>query len=205
MSGARVEVTGPGVPAAVLVPGLHYTVHHPLLFHVGQVFAAAGMGWVEVTWTGDLSDGSFGCWGPVIEQATEEAIAHCGTTDPIVVGKSIGTAAVSVAARHGLTGVWLTPILVAANELAGPFADVVRAGLEASEGPDLVIAGSNDGFFDASSVPERHRVIEVAGADHGLLDRRDARASARHVGTVVDAVHDHVERWSRSSGHSSTS
>jgi pimeloyl-ACP methyl ester carboxylesterase len=80
---------------------------------------------------------------------------------PLLIGKSLGTAAATVAAERGLPAVWLTPILTA------PW---VADALSKATAPFLLVGGTEDPMWD----PEVARrlssdVMEVEGGDHGLF------------------------------------
>jgi pimeloyl-ACP methyl ester carboxylesterase len=104
---------------------------------------------------------------------------------PLLIGKSLGTNAAGLAAERGLLAVWLTPLLTL------PW--VVDA-LSRATAPVLLIGGSADRWWDGE-VARRvsPHVLEVAGADHGMLVPGPAIDSIAVLGQVITAIEDFLD------------
>jgi len=119
--------------------------------------------------------------------------AAAGVAAPLLIGKSLGSLAAPVAADRGLPAVWLTPLLI--DEAA-------VAALHRALAPCLLIGGTADKVWDgevARSITPH--VLEVDGADHGMIVPGGLAESAAVLGQVITAVEnfldDHV--WPRAS------
>jgi len=115
-----------------------------------------------------------------VEAALSESTAASGVDSPLVIGKSLGSLAASVAAERGLPAVWFTPVLT--DKPTG------RA-LKRATAPCLLVGGTADTLWDgtiARSVTSR--VVEIEGADHGMFVPGDLAASAAVLGQVMTAV-----------------
>ena len=118
-------------------------------------------------------------------RCVDEAVA-VADGQPLVVGKSIGSLAAERVAALGLPGAWATPLLT------GEAASVVRRALEASPDSQLLVGGTADETWDPAGLPARHRVVEVDGADHGLVDPADAVRSVDLLRTWVESLERYV-------------
>jgi predicted alpha/beta-hydrolase family hydrolase len=175
------EPHGAAVGTAVLVPGRGYSPHAPLLFFTG--LALAQHGWrAEQHW-----------WDPPRRESERTTGWVRGEVEPalpssgraLVVGKSLGTLAASLAAERRLPAIWLTPVL--------GMAEVVEA-IAANDAPQLLVGGSADELWDSRVARDLAgptcTVVEIPGADHGLLMPGDViRGAEAHV-QVVRAVDD---------------
>jgi hypothetical protein len=123
-----------------------------------------------------------------VESAVGELTAASGGT-PLIIGKSLGSLAATVAADRGLAAVWFTPLLT--DE---PTVTALRRATE----PCLLVGGTADQFWDgpvAHSLPAE--VVEVDGADHGMFVPGRLDASATVLGQVITAVEDFLDEvWS---------
>lgn len=97
----------------------------------------------------------------------------------LIVGKSLGTLALPIAAERRIPGVWLTPLVHRP--------EVVEA-LERQHASTLVIAGGADPSWDPDAIPARHRTVVLEDANHGLEVEGDVQRSLRHLAVVVDEV-----------------
>jgi hypothetical protein len=114
-----------------------------------------------------------------------EAVAATGVAAPVVIGKSLGSLAAPVAADRGLPAVWLTPVLTDAPTVAA---------LRRAAAPCLLIGGTADKLWDgrvARSVTPH--VLEIGGADHGMLVTGRLSESAAVLGQVITAVEDFLD------------
>jgi hypothetical protein len=110
----------------------------------------------------------------------------------VLAGKSLGTLAMAELILHDpeladAPTVWLTPLLKNGR---------VAAALDCLTTPGLVVIGTEDPHHDRealSAVEARgHRVLVVAGANHGLAVDGDARRSAAVPRQLVDTVLDYL-------------
>ncbi len=111
---------------------------------------------------------------------------------PLLVGKSLGTAAAVPAAHHGLPAIWFTPLL--------QDYPVVQA-LRRATAPFLLIGGTDDRAWNSSLAHELPgEVCEIDGADHGMFLRgRPLVESARVLADLVEAVEAFIDTavWPR--------
>jgi hypothetical protein len=164
---------------ALVLPGVGYTVDHPLLFWTCHVLADAGWQITLARWEID-------------PQARAEADAFVARAADaldvqapparrtLVVAKSFGTYAAQWAADRDLPGVWLTPILTDAA--------VVQA-LTVSTAPALLVGGTADELWQGDVAKATgKRVLEVPGADHALHVHGDWRSSVRALQKCLESV-----------------
>jgi predicted alpha/beta-hydrolase family hydrolase len=170
---------GEAVGTAVLVPGRGYSPQAPLLFFTG--FALVQHGWrVEHLWWDPPARASERneAW---VRGEVEGALPASGRA--LVVGKSLGTLAASLAAELALPAIWLTPVLDERQVV-----DSIRA----NPAPQLLIGGSDDQLWDAAVASdlasETRTIVEIDDVDHAMLRKGDViRGVEAHV-EVVRAV-----------------
>lgn len=107
-------------------------------------------------------------------------LAAAGMGAPVIVGKSLGSVAAPVAADWAVAAVWFTPLLTDPATAAA----MRRAG-----SPCLLVGGTADHWWDgdvARSVTPH--VVEVPGADHGMLVSGPLADPATVPGDVTTAV-----------------
>jgi hypothetical protein len=129
----------------------------------------------------------------VCEQ-TEAVLDRVHNDDPpLLIGKSLGTAAAILAAHHGLPAIWFTPFL--------QHYPIVQA-LRRSTAPYLLVGGTADPAWNTALARELPgEVCEVAGADHGSFIRgRPLVESAHAMADVIEAVEAFIDTavWPRS-------
>jgi hypothetical protein len=104
---------------------------------------------------------------------------------PVVIGKSWGSLAASVAVGRGPPAVWLTPILTDEPTVAA---------LRRAAAPCLLIGGTADQVWDGrlarSLTPH---VLQIAGADHGMFVPGRLSQSAAVLGQVTRAVENFLD------------
>lgn len=99
---------------------------------------------------------------------------------PLLIGKSLGTLAASVAAERSLPAIWLTPLLSLPHAVAM---------LEGANAPFLLAGGTADSYWDGT-VARRltEHVFEADGADHGMCVPGPAAESAAVLGRMLAAL-----------------
>ncbi|MET1051729.1 MAG: hypothetical protein ABWX65_03725 [Mycetocola sp.] len=175
----------PDAPVAVLLPGTGYTVQAPLLFWSAALLAEAGWTVVGVDWSGDAAAVTVPV--PFVEAEVEAAFGHApASARRLIVAKSFGCFALPWARRHGIPGVWLTPLLT-----DPAVADAVRTATSA----DLVVGGDADDQWlpDAVDGTSAH-VMTLPGAGHALTLPGDWRASMNLQADLLDEVAAHIAR-----------
>jgi hypothetical protein len=166
----------------VVAPGRLFGPFAPLLMYVSLVFQARDGEIAPVSW--EPPDDARADW--VRGQVLPVVDRHRAT---VLVGKSLGSYATTIAAERGLPGIWLTPLLLDAT---------VVGALRAASAPQLLIGGTGDKLaWDGDVARELSpHVLEVDGADHGMLIPGEPLArSAEVLGRVASAVEhfaDHV-------------
>ncbi len=177
-----------GGRAAVVVPGEWYSADGPLLMYAALAAERRGGLVRRITWTvpgfGTADQERAWVMGQVSE-AADAVSAATGVAAPVVIGKSLGSLAAPLAASRGLPAVWLTPVLTDEPTLAA---------LRQATAPCLLIGGTADNVWDgrlARSVTPY--VLEIDGADHGMLVAGRLAASTAVLGQVVTAVEDFLD------------
>jgi hypothetical protein len=104
---------------------------------------------------------------------------------PLLIGKSLGTLAATLAAERSLPAVWLTPLSTV------PWA--VTA-LERASAPFLLVGGTADTIWDGA-VARRltPHVLEVDDADHGMYVPGPLTGSVAVLARVVVAVEEFLD------------
>jgi len=177
----------PAGRSAIVAPGGGYSADGPLLMYARLAVQRRGGQAHPLVW--ELSGGSdFSQQRPQVvsqvESAVDEVTAATGAA-PVVIGKSLGSLAATVAADRGLAAVWFTPLLTDEPTVAA---------LRRATGPCLLVGGTADEFWDgraARSLPAE--VVEIDGADHAMLVPGRLAASAAVLGQVITAVEDFLD------------
>lgn len=168
------------VGTAVLVPGRGYPPMAPLLFFTG--IALLQHAWrVEHHWWDPPEHESYEKTTAWVRSEVAGALPSSGRA--LVVAKSLGTLAASLAAERRLPAIWLTPLL------GTP--EVVDA-IATNPAPQLLVGGGTDQLWDRQVARALERdtctVVEIADADHAMLVSHDViRGVEKHV-EVVRAV-----------------
>lgn len=99
---------------------------------------------------------------------------------PMLIGKSLGSSASVLAAERSLPAVWLTPILTVPS--------VVEA-LRRATAPLLLVGGTADQWWDSDLARRLSpHVVEVEGANHGMVVPGPLTDSIAVLGRVVEAM-----------------
>ena len=154
---------------ALLVPGIAYPCQMPQLYFAKEVALANGYNVREMAWE------------PGMEWTAERVVAEVaaaleGNELPVLImAKSIGSLSSVYAAKHGLPGVWITPVLEKP--------EAVEA-IGATKQPQLAIGGSVDPHWNSEAAkawPQNVKVQEFEGADHSTLVAGDVVRGAEIV------------------------
>ena len=162
-----------GRRAAVLFPGVRYSVDAPLLYYAGSAFAQRGYEVFSVDYgeeaksLHDLEQTADALEGPVLEQLRSWRLEEY--EDVVFVSKSIGTVLAGRCAQvltFGVRHIYLTPL-----ELTLPYLN---------RSTDVAVGAGDDPFLDAGRLRlhcEAHGVplIMVPGVGHRLEDKRDVQ------------------------------
>jgi pimeloyl-ACP methyl ester carboxylesterase len=177
------------MPDAVVIPGRMGGPWAPLPMYAGDVAENRGATVHRHWWTeepGDPFEPDIEAWvhgqvTPLLDALT----AQSGTGTPLLIGKSLGTNAASLAADRSLPAVWLTPVLTM------PW---VAAGLERATAPCLLVGGTADEFWDSALARRLSpHVFEVDGADHLMYVPGPLTDSIAALARVVTAVEEFLE------------
>jgi hypothetical protein len=171
---------------SIILPGANYLPDAPLLWFAREACLAAGRNVLAVWDTFDRTTDPQQ-W---VEDRLEAGLRFVDMdARPLLVAKSLTTLASARAARLGLAGVWLTPLIGRASP---PFASMVVEGLRAASERSLLVGGTGDPSWDggvARSVPNA-TVVEIPAADHALQVPGDLHASLDALRTTTNAVVD---------------
>jgi hypothetical protein len=108
---------------------------------------------------------------------------------PLVIAKSLGTNAATLAAERALPAVWLTPLLTT------PW---VAAALGRATAPFLVVGGTADALWDGGLARRLSPyVLEVEGGDHGMQVPGPLADSIAVLGRVIVAVEEFLDAIGR--------
>lgn len=165
---------------ASLLPGRDYTPNSPLLHYTRRALRDQGWTVREHWW-------SRGNAMP-LEPAIDEAAAFVGGAGHpllhLVVGKSLGSVAAPVAVDGSLPAIWFTPLL---RE------PVVRAAIDRTLEPTLLVAGERDEAWDAEAArASRCQVHQIDGADHLLEIPGSLRDTLKAAESVMRRVDDFI-------------
>ncbi|MBS2537507.1 hypothetical protein KGQ20_32615 [Catenulispora sp. NF23] len=168
---------------AVLIPGLGYTAQGPLLAYARLAVERRDAEARVIDWSPpDLKD-------PVeqVVWVSEQVSAVLGADRAVLIGKSLGSLAAGLAARHALPAVWLTPLLYRP--------DVVET-IAAAAHPPLLVGGTRDRGWDGAVARRLSPcVLEVPDADHLLYVPGPVRRTADVAGQVAEAIEDYLDSY----------
>lgn len=161
----------------VLLPGVRYFSQAPLLWFAREAAQAAGWSVLEVSERAPAEADPF-AW---MRERAQRALAVTEAERVVVAGKSLGSAAAPLVAERGLAAVWLTPLLVRPD---------VVAGLEAATAPALLIGSGADPTWADGENPENGLVemVELDGLDHSLQVEGDPLASLEVLAEVTERI-----------------
>lgn len=173
---------------AVVIPGALFGPNAPLLMYAGDVAKRRGAVVHPYSWSREFPQPD----QPEIESwVCDEVVPLIDTINgrPLLIGKSLGTNAATIAAERSLPAVWLTPLLTL------PW--VVDA-LGRATAPFLLVGGTADELWDGEVARRLSPyVLEVEGANHGMYVPGPLTESIAVLSQVVVAVEEFLDaiRW----------
>jgi hypothetical protein len=172
------------VADAVVLPGGKFGPAAGMLMYAGTVAERCGATVHRHSWSREPPDPfepSVESW--VCGEVTPLLDAVGGS--PLLIAKSLGTNAATLAADRSLPAVWLTPVLTV------PW---VTSALGRATAPFLVVGGTADAMWDGASAGRLSPyVLEVEGANHGLYVPGPLTDSIAVLGRVVLAIEEFLE------------
>jgi hypothetical protein len=161
----------------IVLPGIRYTPAHPLLHYARLVALSHRWTVQEVWWDAPSGDVDWLAW---VGAAAHEAIAAEPGRRVAIVGKSLGTLAIPVAAERSIPGVWLTPLLGRPE---------VAAATRRLPVPSLLVGGTADETWKPEAArASGSRIHEVSDGDHVLEVAADPVRSVDALRSVVVAM-----------------
>lgn len=162
---------------ALVLPGGYYSVDQPLLFWACHVLVQAGWRVITMRWHWEETKDR----RRFVEAGAAQLDLEAGpAAKTLVVAKSLGCYAAEWASVRGFPAVWLTPVLID---------DFVAEALERYPVSALLVGGSADRVWDSDRAASTGlRLLEIAGADHGLQlpDWRSSIAALQQTLTAID-------------------
>lgn len=192
----------PGSTLGVVLPGYGYSCAMPALFFATELLMDCGADVLQVCYEYEklgvkISEQGFPARLRTDVCAALQALARERTyAQIIVVGKSLGTWAMSLLLPHPdvRLAIWLTPLLKL---------DRVAESLRTCKIPSLCVIGTRDPHYDARIVAKLEspvvRFLILPEADHGLSVKGDALASVGHLERIIAAMKEALSPVSRGS------
>jgi len=163
---------------AIILPGVRYTTAQPLLHFTRRVLESHGWTVVEASWPTDKA--ADGDPAEMVASVVTQLIDAAGDAKVLIVGKSIGSLAIPVAAGRAIPGIWITPLL---------HHPAIAGALERLPAATLLIGSTGDESWDADAAQTSgHRVTELTDANHGLELDGDPLGSIDALREVIGAV-----------------
>lgn len=157
----------------LLLPGATGGILQPSVYWSSLALAAAGWHLLVAHWP---DRGAADHVVPIAEAGLTRLDASARR---LVLGKSIGSLAAPIVSAAGIPAVWLTPLLDR---------DAVADALAVAAVPTLVIGGAEDPTWRTLPKREGLEVVELPGANHGLMIEGDWRSSMRSISDAVENV-----------------
>ncbi len=182
---------------AIVLPGVRYTCHMPLLYYPTSLLLSLGADvlWVEYAYDQRpdfraLAEVERERWFITdVAAACHTALAQRPYRQVTIVGKSLGTLAMGhlLTADPQLAGaqaIWLTPLL--RNER-------LRAQIGLCKGRSLFVIGSADAHYDPAALDDIRsatgsEIVVIDGADHSLEVEGDLWRSLQALEQVLRAI-----------------
>jgi len=162
---------------AIVLPGAGYTTARPLLHYTRAVLESHGWTVVEASWPADTAEREP---NEMVTELATTLVAESEDRRPLLVGKSIGSLALPLAASIGLSSIWITPLLRR---------PAVAAALDRLPAPTLLVGSTADETWDGEAARRSgHEVLELTDANHALELGGDPLGSIDLLRRVIDAV-----------------
>jgi hypothetical protein len=174
-----------GVADAVVIPGGKFGPAAGILMYAGAVAERRGATLHRHTWPEPFPTDPFAAGAEGWVRGEILPLLEAAGGRPLLIAKSLGSNAAALAADRALPAVWLTPLLTK------PW---VSAALARATAPALLVGGTADAWWD-SVVARRLSpfVLEVDGADHGLMVPGPLTDSIAVLGRMVTAIDEFLE------------
>lgn len=186
MTGGAVASGADPRQVALVLPGRAYSADMPLLYYLRALLGQRGWEVLDVSW---------GTTPPTTDDAVlavaDEALADVRAPRVLLVGKSLGTRAIPLAADRSLPGIWLTPLVTEPS---------VRSALSRLRAPALLVGGTADPSWDPAVRGLGHEVLEIDGGTHTLDVPGDVEASVAALSRVVSAAARFLDRSETAKG-----
>ena len=167
------------VADAVVIPGRMFGPGAGLLMYAGLVAERRGASVHRHWWSREPPGGHGEQTGNMVREEITGVVEAIGG-NPLLIGKSLGTLAASVAAERAVPAVWLTPLLTVPQAVVA---------LEQATAPFLLAGGTADGSWDGDLARRlTPHVLEVDGADHGMCVPGPLSDSVMVLGQLIGAM-----------------
>lgn len=169
------------VRTVVVLPGRSFGAYVPQLFFPMMAAMRRGAEPIAVSWTAPdaVDELPFEDTSSWVANQVAPVVRDLDPATTLVIGKSLGSYAAGVVADLGMPAIWVTPLLINSE---------VVAGLRRSTSPFLLAGGTADNSWDPNVARAlTAHVVEIAGADHGLFDPGPLDQSAGNIGIVAAA------------------
>lgn len=154
---------------ALLIPGRGYSPDRPLLHFARAVLRRHGWTTQQLWWP-SRPPADPETWPDWVDTQVAAAVERERAETVLLVGKSLGSMAVTTAAARGLPAIWLTPLL------HQPW--LVQQ-LRCATAPTLLVGSTADSSWVPDVARELgHPFLELDGADHSLETDDDPVHSA---------------------------
>jgi hypothetical protein len=162
---------------AIVLPGARYSTARPLLHFARAVLESHGWTVVEASWPADDPQRDP---HEMVMGVAAGLLDTAGDARVLVVGKSLGSLAIPLAASRRLPGIWFTPLLH-----QSPVAEALRRLPE----PTLLVGSTADETWDADAARQSGLgVLELTDVNHGLELTGDPLGSIDALRRVIDGV-----------------
>jgi hypothetical protein len=170
---------------AIVLPGVRYTTARPLLHFTRAVLESHGWAVHEGSWPTD--DPTERRPEEMVTSIATRLVEAAGGAQVLIVGKSIGSLAMPIAAERAIPGIWITPLL---------HDPAVAGALDGLPAATLLVGSTGDESWDAEAArASGHEVLELNDANHGLELDGDPLGSIDALRKVIDAVDRFVARF----------
>jgi hypothetical protein len=169
---------------AIVLPGVRYTPARPLLHFTRAVLESHGWTVLEASWPTD--DPAERDPGEMVTSVATRLIDASEDAQSLIVGKSIGSFAMPLAASRGIPGIWITPLLRQPT---------LAQALTRLPAATLLVGSTADETWDAEVARQSgHQVMELTDANHGLELGGDPLGSIDALRRVIEEIDDFVAR-----------